>query len=342
MKKIFKKHYDLILGFLIFVSYRYVFNFLLFYKRDVPPEPDDSYFYLANAANALKPDTFESFRLLPFSLWVKFISFFTKLNLESAYELNFYIGPIVMFVALAYFLRRLEANKRIRLFLIFIITLYSGTGSYHGFYWVVPSFYQLALFFVVLSFVISQKIDKFWKIFTASFTFIFIHPTSIFVSMIFLAYPFVYFFIKQKFQLATFFNTAKVIFALAVSYGLYVLIGLNFPHAGSPESFETILKLLTDFISGNLKADSFPVIWSEYFSIFFLNPLTTTIYFLMLFFLYKAKRFEVLSGYICALILVLFSSFLPYGWRALGFLWPLTFLMIGYAIVGFAASFEKF
>ena len=103
LKNIFKKHYDLILGFLFFISYKFWFTWLLWQDRQVPPEPDDSYFYLASAANVFNPQNFEGFRLLPFSIWMKFLAIFTQGNLESSYKLNFFTGPLLMFLALKCF-----------------------------------------------------------------------------------------------------------------------------------------------------------------------------------------------------------------------------------------------
>jgi hypothetical protein len=339
--KLIKKHYDFALGFIIFILYRYYFNFLLFKGRGVPPEPDDSYFYLASAANALNPQTFEDFRLLPFSIWLRVISFFTGGNLEAAYQVNFYIGPVLMFVSIAYFLHKIEPSKKIRLLLFAILTLYSGSGSYHGFYWVVPSFYQLALFFVLIPHLFTEEPIKLERIFPLSLAFIFIHPTSILISLSFLLYPLFYILIKKKFELQLLKNSFIIILSISISYLLYFLIGSNFPHEQSPESFQGNLKLISGFLSGNLRPDSFPVIWSEYFSIFLFHPVSILAFLLVFYFVWKSKQFKILAIFFSTLSMVLLSSFIPYGWRTLGFLWPLTFLLIGYALAALTKNFSN-
>ncbi len=342
LKQIFRAHFDLILGFLFFVSYRYYFTWILWRGRGVPPEPDDSYFYLSSAARVFSPQNFEDFRLLSFSLYLKLISFLTQTGLEVAYQINFYIGPVLIFACLAYFLYKLEVSKKIRLLLFIMLTLYSGSGSYHGFYWVVPSFYQLALFFVMLTLVIDQKPIMIKNALPVSLAFIFIHPTSIFVSFIFIIYPFVLSFVRKKLSIINLKNTAVICAALIISYLIYFLLGLNFPHADSPESFQTSVNLVFDFFSGKLKPSSFPVIWHEYFSILFVNTITTAAYFAMFFFVYRIKQYKILAIYVSTLLLVLVSSFLPYGWRTLGFLWPITFILVGYSFVGLYTTLKTY
>lgn len=330
----FTLNYDLVIGLLFFLGYRLFFTWLLWHGRTVPPEPDDSYFYLASAKHFLNANTFEEFRLLPFSLWLNFLSMFTHSNLETAYKLNFYAGPIIMFAAIYYFTRILENNRLVRLLLLMVIALYSGSGDYHGFYWVVESFYQLALFMIIFAFLINQGKTSLYKIFPICFLFIFIHPTSAFLSTIFILYPFVLLLFSKKEALKALSNLLSVFTSLIISIALYVVVGRIFPSANSNESFQTQLGLIKDFFSGKLNFVSFPIIWREYFAIFFNNFLTTITFFVMFIFVFYLKNYKLLAIYFSILIIVFLSSFVPYGSRTLGFLWPITFFIIGYFLVG--------
>lgn len=338
--KKFPQNFDFVLGLLIFITYKFFFTWLLWQGRGVPPEPDDSYFYLTSASHLMSPQTFEEFRLLPFSIWLNVLSFLSGGNLESAYRLNFYIGPIIMFLALFYFLSKLEVSRIIRLFLIVILALYSGSGAYHGFYWVVPSFYQLAVFFIIAGLLIQPKIVPFWKIFLASFGFIFIHPTSILISTIFFIFTVITLLIKR--ETAIFKNSAKIAISLVISFAIYYLIGKSFASSGSPQSFEISANLLVGFLQGKLEPVSFQVIEKEYFAILFFHPLSVIAYFSALLLVYLSKQFKLLALYFSTMALVLISSFIPYGSRTLAFIWPLTFMIFGYAIFQLYVLMSKF
>lgn len=338
--KILKSNYDLVLGFLFFIAYRYFFTWLLWYGRGVPPVSDNAYFYLSSAHNFFHLQNFEQFRLALFSSLLRSLSIFTSGNLESAFKLNFYIGPIIMFAALAFFLSKLETSKNIRLLILIILSLYSGSGAYHGFYWVVPSFYQLALFFVILGFLVSRQRINPIMIFVTSLLFIFVHPTSVFVSPIFVVY-FAALFILKKADNNLKNNFKNLIVSLFASFIAYFAIGRFFPAAGSPESFQTSFGLIRSFFSGQLNSISWPIIWQEYFSIFFFSPVSAIAYVLMFCFVAVAKQTKIIILFFSAALLVLAGAFIPYGARTLEFLWPLTFILIGYAFVGLFRFLEK-
>lgn len=334
LRKILMERYDLIFGIVFFLLYRLFFTWLLWHGRNVPPEPDDSYYYLTSAKHFLNIKTFEEFRLLPFSLWLNFLSLFVHTNLEIAYKINFYIGPVVMFTAVYYFFSKLENSRLIRLLLIMVIALYSGSGNYHGFYWVVESFYQFALFITIFAILVNKNSTKLYLVFPVCLLFIFIHPTSAFLSVTFALYPVTLFLFSKKEALKAFYNLVTILICLGISFFLYVAIGRLFPSSGSPQSFQTQLGLIGDFISGKLQAISFPIIWREYFAIFFNNAITTITYVVMFVFVLYLKKYKLLAIFCSILIVVFLSSFVPYGSRTLGLLWPVTFVIIGYFIVG--------
>lgn len=329
-----KINFEFTLGAAFFLAYRYFFTWLLWFKRTVPPEPDDSYFYLASANNWLQVQTFEEFRLLPFSILLQIIKAISNVSLEKAYEINFYLGPIIMFGALYYFLRYLEPNRKIRLFLISVLALYSGSGAYHGFYWVVPSFYQLALFFGILAILISRKKENFLKIFVLSSAFVFIHPTSILVTIIFPVFiGLTYITSRSNFKIA-FSNFQKITTSTVFAFLAYLLLSKQFAQNGSPQSFENNLNLITNLLNGNINPVSLPVIWREYFAIFFFSPLSIVAYFVIFYFVYFLKKKMVLLIFTSILPLVIIGTLIPYGARTLAFLWPITFIIMAYAIVG--------
>lgn len=69
---------------------------------------------------------------------------------EKMFEYNFYIGITLMGIVLFTLFRKIDSSQ---LFLTTALTLfafYTGNGYYHGFFWVVPSFYAILLFLVLI------------------------------------------------------------------------------------------------------------------------------------------------------------------------------------------------
>lgn len=318
----------LILAIIFFLAYRTFFTWLLFTGRSVPPEPDDSYFYLAASKIFPTINTFEDFRLFYFSAWIRLLALFIGNNLELAYKLNFYIGPLIMIYPLYFFISKLSHKKLEVAFLVFIITLFSGSGQYHGFYWVVPSFYHFTAFLLLLGYIVSDKKESLAKIALASFLFIFSHPTSLFVSLIFYVYGILTYFLNSKAFKVTINNLTKLTASIVVAFLSYFLIANSFPANNSPESFNKVFELLQNFSTKWQEPISLPMIRKEYFSIIAVNPVILILFlFIVAITLIVDKK--LLSLFAASLTLVLVAVYIPYGARTLAYLWPITFLMVG-------------
>lgn len=335
------KNFDFVFGAILFITYRHLINSFIWSKRTIPPEPDDSYFYLFNAKKVISPENFEQFRLILFSIWLNTIGILFNVNLEQAFKINFLIGPLIIFLAIYFFLSKIEKSKIKRLVLIVFLALYSGTGSYHGFYWVVPSFYQLALFFILAGLLMSSKKESLLQIYLTTFFFIIIHPSSILICVTFIIYALLLFIFKREIFNFKFHRFLCFFISIIFSYTLYYSVGRLFPEGGSPESFQNNFNLIIGFLRGKLTPVSFPIIYKEYFSILFFHPFSFFLYFLTLLILFITKN-KIFILFISSLLLVFISSFIPYGERTLGFLWPLTFLSIGYTLIATFRAFNTY
>lgn len=332
-KKVFafvKQNKYIVLAIIFFLTYRTFFTWLLFHGRSVPPEPDDSYFYLSAAKNFPQISNFEDFRLFYFSAWIRLLALFIGNNLELAYKLNFYIGPLIMIYPLYFFISKLSQKKLEVAFLVFIITLFSGSGQYHGFYWVVPSFYHLALYFIILGLLISDKKENPLKLFLVTAIFIFSHPTSFFASMIFYFYIFLIFFFDKKLFKISLQKIIIVFISTIFAYSIFFLIGRSLQTGNSPESFDNIMLYAKSFFHNG--PITFSIIWKEYLSIFTLNIAIFLISMAVLAtnFLHHRKAFYL---FVASSALVVIASFIPYGARTLAYLWPLTFLLISFFFI---------
>lgn len=325
-----KQNKYIIVAIVFFLVYRTFFTWLLFHGRSVPPEPDDSYFYLSAAKNFPQISNFEDFRLFYFSAWIRLLALFIGNNLELAYKLNFYIGPLIMIYPLYFFISKLSQKKLEVAFLVFIITLFSGSGQYHGFYWVVPSFYHLALYFIILGLLISDKKENPLKLFLVTAIFIFSHPTSFFTSMIFYFYIFLIFFFDKKLFKISLQKIIIVFISTIFAYSIFFLIGRSLQTGNSPESFDNIMLYAKSFFHNG--PITFSIIWKEYFSIFTLNIAIFLISMAVLVtnFLHHRKAFYL---FVASSALVIIALFIPYGARTLAYLWPLTFLLISFFFI---------
>ena len=303
---------------------------MLFHGRNVPPEPDDSYYYLSAANRFPQISSFEDFRLFYFSAFLKFLTQLTG-NLEVAFKANFFIGSLLIPFSLVFFLSRVETNKSLVALSLFFLAFYHGSGAYHGFYWVVPSLFQVLLFFIILGFIQSGKKATFTQIFFPSLLFIFSHPTSFFVSMVFGFYFIIFSILNWKVKKQNITRAFYLFTSLGFSLALYFLLSRLFPVGQTPQSFQSSLDLIIKFFSGQLAPDTFGIIWKEYFAIFSAHPLILLSSLITLVIVFVNKNLKLISIFLSCLILILISSYIPYGARTLALLWPVTFFVIAYA-----------
>lgn len=327
-------------GIFTFLLYRLLFVTLLFHNRNVSPEPDDVYSYLAGAKHLFQITTFEQYRSLFFSIWLNLISFITHSNLENSFRLNFYIGTFLLFFTVIFFVRKIEKNLINRLILISVLGLYSGSGNYHGFYWVVPTFYQFIIFLLILSAMLYKK-TKAAILFLLTGLFIFIHASSILFLLIF-PINLVLQSIKSKKRSTNIIKPLIVIGSGLFFYLFYSLFSSKFANPNNFISPKDTLFQVSQNITGHVSLISWPIIKQEYFSIIFSNPFFTLGYLLSIYFVVSMKKYYFLSLYFSVFILVLFSSMIPFGYRTLGFLWPLTFILVGYLLIGIYETIKRF
>ena len=109
----------------------------------------DFYQYLENPSVSLKKDYdkgFMTFHGLTSSWILGKLAVFFNFSAEKIFYINFYAG-ITMMTCLLYFIFKKIGNYPLNIITGFILlTFYHGGGGYHGFSWVVPSFYNLFLF----------------------------------------------------------------------------------------------------------------------------------------------------------------------------------------------------
>ena len=107
-----------------------------------------------------------------------------------------------MLISLVYFLKKLFPKENIMVVVsIFLLSFFFGDFDTHGFFWVVPSFFMLLIFFVLLGLILGKNKLANLPTFLLTLFYTIVHPISLYSTIIFIFFTlFSYFFIKDKFR----------------------------------------------------------------------------------------------------------------------------------------------
>jgi hypothetical protein len=368
-----KENRLILIAAVFFIAWKFFLIGTLWHDRQIPPVPDDSYTYIVHIDSSLRCASFFScsdriisfvsyagFDHLTYRLFFGTIGKMFDWDAATAYHASFYLGILLLVPALIVFLKTLngEHDKRLIAFSIFILALYNGAGSYHGFFWVVPSFFVL-LFFLIILRILLDDTYRHWKVSLAIIApfYVFTHVLSLY----FLIIPFLFFairwFLSRKPNLLL---LRKISFFSAVVLCLYTPVAIHYSlySDGNPYGPETIAQGVIDTLQpaiskatysqssakmsersasepksrieslGNL-FPGFSKIQDSYFRWIFPGWIGYPIFVFCIVALAYAKRLTLISLYLAALLFSIASSISPQGERSLLFLWPITFLLYG-------------
>jgi hypothetical protein len=386
--EIFKKYITqnyrwlVILSILFFVLYKFWLISTVWSGRNVAPEPDDSYTYIGLINLVYQGQLFGHLSGIPvftqahlmYSSYTFLAAFLAKilyLSPEGIYQLIFYLGTILLSLTLAYFLKVFTKNNLLLAFVLIIMAMYNGSGNYHGFFWVVPSFFARLLFFVLLAQLISSS--KYWIVFTifGSLLFILAHPISLYATTIFIFWVFFYSFLERRVNYKTILRTLfTVIVSLIWSFlsELYfisrgMVIDGEYSIRGIVSAIQGYLTYITSYIQNifgssinsvpvhlvsknipvaPIQVDNWKVIQSEYFNILFFHPILLFGFLLLIFILFKRKQNWILALYFSCIVFVLLSTITWFGYRSLDYLWTVTFMVIGLGFYYLSIDLFKF
>jgi hypothetical protein len=360
---------------IFFIIWKFFLIGTLWNNRHIPPSPDDSYVYIQHIDSVLQCksfifckdnpvnfDTYTGFDHLTYRLFFGTIGKLLELNAIETYHLGFYIGTILLLGSLLFFLKRLcNNNKNFIAFSLFILALYNGSGAYHGFFWVVPSFFSLAFFFFILGILFDHTLKQ-WLIILGVISpfYIFNHVLSLYFLCILFLFFVLFSLLTKNIDRQL---LKKIIFFCTISIIVYAPVAIYYSHTsyGNPYSPEFITKSIVEnksttettntsetilnkknttessnFLSStqekkNIMFLGWKKIEENYFKLIFLNWLGYPLLFFCLVILFYFKQFKLLSLYIAGILFVAISSLNINGERALIYLWPVTFLLYGQA-----------
>lgn len=330
-------------------------------RRNVPPVPADAYTYLFEVKKIVLSGKIisdfpvssqaNSTRSIFFNLLIFIIHKITGLSLEKSFHFNFYLGVVFLAPALYLFLNNFFSDKKDRERLqflavgLFSFALFTGEGGYHGFYWIVPSFYSLLFFILLLSQVFSKKNS--WRLFAFIFSvlFIFSHPVSFYASLIFPLFLGFYICFKHflfKVELKDIIQQDKELFkrlvfvflaCITVFITSRLVFRINEMKFGETHgAVKIVSRVIRKEFEGQKIVKIALLIFRRlfaYFKYIFFNPILFLTWVVSLISLFKQKRIKMLSIYFSCLAFFLLSILHPLGYRSLIFLWPVTFLFFG-------------
>lgn len=354
-----QKNKWLFASLIFFIVWKFFLVGVLWENRSIPPVIDDSLVYMLHIDGTLECqnffscedtvinlNTYAGYDHLTYRFMVGALGKFFHWDALETYKYSFYFGTLLLAFAIYRFTVSLYPHQpKIGAYTLSLFTLFSGSGSYHGFYWVVPSFFAFIFFLLLASYIVSdKKIGPWWPLIILTILGFFSHVLFLYSLLIFLFYfVFISFFTKH-FSLIT---LQKVICIIGIGTSLHLASDFYFrqlesyhPYGPltlsseiisihSTETFPTITSaLITDF---NFKK-TFPgwqSIEHNYFRWIFYSFWSYVTFCICLGILLYHRQFKLVSIYFSSLLLTLFSAVSAHGERSLLFLWPLTFLYFG-------------
>lgn len=336
------------LGF--FIAYRFLITATLWNGRSIPPEPDDSYTYISAARSIIEqgeaiPDTIslpktssERTKALPYSLTLAALSTVTGLTVEQVYHLTFYLGTVVLAFVLFVLLRLLTQRETLAAVLLVLLALFNGEGGYHGFFWVVPSFFSLIGFFWITALLLAPYRHAVLLLAISIPSFALVHPFGAYVTGVFVAFAALLMLFQRRVERELLKRTGiTVVMVIVTVLSLTVFQRIRGIGAGPTADVGGIIGTVVS--SGHLlNADSWKAVQTLYLAplvphLLPGNPVRSialgALFLLGLLALVRLRQWRVLALFGAGVVFGALALLSPFGGRTLLYLWPLTFLVIG-------------
>lgn len=333
-----------IFALVFFIIYKFALNYII-WDRPLPPEPDDSYSYILyptviqndgfippHTDTPLPSNHSDYIKAIPFNIILISLSDITGLSIELLYQLNFYFGIVFLALILIYFFDNIgRGNKYLIAIGLLTLAFYDGEGSYHGFYWIVPSFYAFAGFLFIITTLFSDSKKHLAIVLLAIPSIILIHPT--FIHAILATLFFYYLFnclLKRKIDLRMLKKIFIIVFLLL---SFFVLFKTVFYFQGSKENDKSSITVAVSEMQQDktlFHSAAWDVINNDFFRYFSLNSLYLLMLFLGLINLIKYKKYQYIILILALFSLILISPMAAYGYRFLLYLWPFIFILFAF------------
>ena len=341
-QKCIKKYRWTIGACLFFIILKISTAFLLWDGRLIPPVPTDSFIYIGHIASVAQCPTlffcqdsyslqsFKGLEHFTYRVILGMLHLITGLSALSVYKLTFFIGPFLLLFSIYIFLRNFTKNDKELAILIIFLALFTGGGGYHGFYWVVPSYFAFIFFLLLYSVLLNdQERRPFLKITLYVVLGGFTHNIFFYLLSILGFHTVLSYFLERK---SFFTKLKKLTFTFLVSIICYVPFSpflskiLGLPISSSPYALESFFINADEF-------KSLSSVYLDYYQWIFFHWFGYILFFSTLFLLIYNKQFRFLSVFASSFLFVTIASFFPHGERSLIILWPMTFILFAFGFI---------
>ncbi len=287
-----------------------------------------------------------------------------QLNANEVFHLSFYFGTILLLLVLIKFLKEFfETDQSLIATNLFFLALFNGTGAYHGFFWVVPSFFSLLYLFLLIGILFEKNTH--WKIHLLLLIPLSLFNHTISLYLIFLSLPFAvlcaffgYIFDKKSLDIIP---IKRAVFALLITAIFY--IPASFLAKGNPYGVESFGKqaiitaqehsqeipsksevLSPQKLLNNIQSlPGYKLVKSEYLNWVFLNWLMLIPFGIIFLLHIQHKQFKPLAFFLTSCSFTIISLINENAVRSLLVLWPATFMFFATGtVLAFRWMSERF
>lgn len=351
---------------IFFIVWKFFLIGILWDDRLIAPEPDDSYEYIARIAaisechdGLICPYTGVSmydhsgFAYLSYGLIFGLIGKIFSLSPEKTFYLSFYIGTTILAIVLPFFLSAFTQRRSLVALSVIFLAFYHGTGESHGFFWIVPSFYTVVLFFLIFRLVTStkQRLSTYAVIIAVSIIYTFMHPISIYLVFLLPLYLYIHFFFSRKYSSLEIKKVLLVLFvvlgsASIQSFYLAHISQLNYyGFSGSMFQARQAISAFTHeetsyyFNYSVTKKDNTSFLKNRidtlqitYFRYILPHWIMIFPFMFMLWILYFYRKFQLLALYLSTFFFFITATlFHQFGFRSAIILWPVTYITAAFS-----------
>lgn len=353
---------------LVFIIWKFTLITIMWHDRSLPPEPDDALIYSGHIYSVSHCPTilceypgislshsagyiYFSYRVL-WGILAKII----PLEPIAFLRLTFYLGILMLVPVLMVLLSRLTREKKLISFSLGILALFFGGGVYHGFFWVVPSFFSVLLLLLACALVLGKPTRRTYiSLALVIPTFVLMHPISIYLLAILPLFTVILSLCSRRWEKNLFKNVCIAVAIGIIAYAPLLVITKNnvgpfskematavnrsfhsqIPSSSTPGVTEQIgppaqPPTARQFMRYFVLSPSVRIFYNDYVKYLFPHPLALLPFVLIVYALLRYRQTKLLALYASALIFTLAATIHPEGFRALIILWPITFMMYGF------------
>lgn len=342
-----------------FVAYQQWLSLALWTGIQIPPFFDDSYSYVLGIRRVA-----ETGRLLPDvpypARWAQFlyhsynhilgsVALVFDVSPAKVYEASFFAGKLLLLLVLLKLLATLERDELVRAAVLVSAAFYSGGLGFHGFFWVVPSFWMLCVFLLLTSEPLARSATHPLALLALGALLASLHPLGVYLYVLLTAWDLGVTLLERPQQW-----TRSLRRLGAVGAGVALVLALQFlPGARpGPEVSTSRSRLAAAADAGNVPSEAFTRpgggwpdrgrqtagtwfpgldgVVSSYFAIVFEFPRSVALAGALVL-LGWGRRFRLLLLFFLSLAFTLASTLHPRAFRSLLILWPVTILVLGTA-----------